>query len=79
MFDLLVLAVTVFVIAGWGLIYADIRGQHVPLAGWVNTLRPRLYMWLWNRLYLDELYARVADTVVRVGRRVNMSMPEWLP
>ncbi len=79
LFDLFVAAVTLLIIGGWVVIYTNIKGQHRFMPSWVAAMMPRFYVWFWNRLFIDALYAKAAQAVNRLAFRVNARFPEWLP
>src|SRR3989449_11322909 len=69
LFDLFVVTVTVLIIGGWAVVYTNARGEHVLIPRWTLGLMPRLYMWFWNRLYVDTVYARLGQALSRLARR----------
>jgi NADH-quinone oxidoreductase subunit L len=79
LFDVFVAGVTLLVIGGWAVVYTDVRGEHTFIPRWTLGLMPRLYMWFWNRLYVDAAYARLGQPLSRLARRVDATLPEWLP
>ncbi|MGH7168489.1 MAG: NADH-quinone oxidoreductase subunit 5 family protein [Nitrospiraceae bacterium] len=79
LFDLFVVTVTVLIIGGWAVVYTNARGEHVLIPRWTLALMSRLYVWVWNRLYVDTVYARLGQALARLARRVDAALPEWLP
>ena len=79
LFDLFVVTVTVLIIGGWAVVYTNVRGEHILIPRWGLKLMPRLYMWFWNRLYVDTVYMRLGQALSRLARRVDAALPEWLP
>ncbi|ALA59412.1 NADH-quinone oxidoreductase subunit L [Nitrospira moscoviensis] len=79
LFDLFVMTVTLFVVMGWVVVYTNIKGQRSFMPGWIAGLMPRLYVWFWNRLFIDALYERIVQAMARWAFRVNAKLPEWLP
>ena len=79
LFDLFVMTVTLFVVLGWVVVYTNIKGQRSLMPKWVGGLMPRLYVWFWNRLFIDALYERIVQAMSRLAFRVNAKLPEWLP
>jgi NADH-quinone oxidoreductase subunit L len=79
LFDLFVMTVTLFVVTGWVVVYTNIKGQRRLMPHWVGVLMPRLYVWFWNRLFIDAFYERTARSMYCVVSRVNAKLPEWLP
>jgi NADH-quinone oxidoreductase subunit L len=70
LFDLLVGATALLIVAGWGLIYAYAHGQRLWRPSWLPLLEARLYVLFLNRLYLDAWYRRVGKGVTRFLQRV---------
>jgi len=60
-------------------VYTNVRGEHILIPRWGLGLMPRLYMWFWNRLYIDTVYMRLGQALSRLARRVDAALPEWLP
>ncbi len=79
LFDWSVVTVTLLIIGGWAVVYTNARGEHILIPRWAQGLMPRLYLWVWNRLYLDAVYARVGQGLGRLAQRVDAVLPEWLP
>lgn len=79
LFNLFVVTVALLVIAGWAVSYTNMRGRHALMPDWVMAMAPRLYVWFWNRLYIDALYARTGRSISRLARRLDARLPEWLP
>ena len=79
LFDVFVVGVSFLVIGGWAVVYTNVRGEHTFIPRWSLGVMPRLYMWFWNRLYIDTVYARLGQALSRLARRVDATLPEWLP
>jgi NADH-quinone oxidoreductase subunit L len=79
LFDAFVAIVTVLIIGGWAVVYTNARGEHILIPRWGHALMPRLYLLVWNRLYVDAVYARLGQGLGRLARRVDAVLPEWLP
>ncbi len=79
LFDSFVVTVTVLIIGGWAVVYTNVRGEHILIPRWGLGLMPPLYMWFWNRLYVDTVYMRLGQALSRLARRVDAALPEWLP
>ena len=79
LFDLFVILVTLLIGGGWAVAYTNIRGQRILMSAWVSASAPRLYLFIWNRLYIDALYARFGQAIIRLARRMDARLPEWLP
>ncbi len=70
-FDGLVVGATLVIILGWCYLYAQAHGQTMWMPAWVQTLRVRLYVLFINRLYVDEIYHKLGQIVMRVAGRVD--------
>ncbi|MGH2360738.1 MAG: NADH-quinone oxidoreductase subunit L, partial [bacterium] len=79
LFDFMVVLVTGLIVAGWIILYRNIPAQSHLTSAWANVVHPRVYVWFWNRLYVDKFYVKAGDAIVRLARRVDASLPEWLP
>jgi len=79
LFDLFVAVVTLLVIGGWAVVYTKARGEHTLIPRWAHEIVPRLYIWFWNRLYVDAVYAGLGRALSRLVRRVDATLPEWIP
>ena len=79
LFDFLVVATTLFIILGWFLIYARAHVQTIRIPGWVEALRARLYVLFINRLYVDMVYLKLGQGLMRVAHRLDKRDVGWLP
>lgn len=71
LFDGLVGGTLVVTILGWIYLYARTQGRTMPLPAWVEELRNRIYVLLLNRVYLDALYGRLGEGVMRLAEAVD--------
>ena len=69
-FDLLILLATVFIIFGWVVIYTNSKGQTIFMTDWIVSFRNQLYILLINRFYLDRVYVRCGDNLLRLAQKV---------
>jgi NADH-quinone oxidoreductase subunit L len=67
LFEGLVAGATLLTILGWFVIYANAHGRTMRMPAWVRMLRVRLYVLFMNQLYVDVLYARLGQWVMRVA------------
>jgi NADH-quinone oxidoreductase subunit L len=67
LFEGLVAGATLLTILGWFVIYANAHGRTMRMPAWVRMLRVRLYVLFINQLYVDVLYARLGQWVMRVA------------
>lgn len=68
-FDMLILLATLMVIFGWVVVYVNSQGQAIFVKSWLLSIRNQLYIVLINRLYLDWLYVRCGDNLLRWARK----------
>ena len=77
LFDFMIVATSLFVIAGWILIYARSHGRSIRAPGrvakWIGVLQIQLYLFFMNRLYIDAAWLRAGQAVMRVARRLDRS------
>jgi NADH-quinone oxidoreductase subunit L len=78
-FDLLVGVILLLLLSGWYLSYSDRRRKPALIPRWLFSFIPSFYMWFWNRLYLDRLYAVLGLQISRAARRLDATLPDWLP
>jgi NADH-quinone oxidoreductase subunit L len=71
LFDGLVVAATWLVVLGWVVVYASAHGHALPIPGWIDRLRIRLYVVLMNRLYLDALYFRLGQAIRHLAQGLD--------
>ncbi len=74
-FDFLVAAMTLFVVLGWILYYAEGHGKTIRMPKWINVLEDRMYLLLVNRLYLDILSHRLYRRFTRVAHLFDKGKP----
>jgi len=71
LFDVVVVLVTLLILAFWILLYTNARGQHLLMPDWVTALQTRLYVVLMNRLWIDALYLKFSQGIIRVAQRLD--------
>ena len=71
LFDGLVVMTTLLIILGWVYLYARTRGETMRIPPWVKSTHARLYLLFMNRLYLDEVYAKLGRAVMRLVSRLD--------
>ncbi len=71
LFDGLVAMTTLLIVLGWFFLYARTRGQPVRVPAWAEWGHSHLYVLFMNRLYLDELYAKLGLAVTRGADRLD--------
>jgi len=71
LFDGLVAMTTLLIILGWFYLYARARGHRMSMPPWLERLHGDLYVLFMNRLYLDAVYAKLGQVVMRVATRLD--------
>ncbi|MCF8719875.1 NADH-quinone oxidoreductase subunit 5 family protein [Nitrospina gracilis] len=69
-FDMLVLMATVLIFLGWVVTYTNSRGQAIFVKSWLLSIRNHLYILLINRFYLDRVYVRCGNNLLRLAQKV---------
>jgi NADH-quinone oxidoreductase subunit L len=77
LFDVLVLVIAAMIVAGWAHLYTNVRGRRSLLPAWATALRPQVYVLFMNRLYVDQLYRRTAQGIIRLAQRLDHSFGGW--
>ena len=52
-------AATLMTVIGWVYVYIRAHGRTLPVPGWIDAIRIRLYVLFLNRLYVDEVLHRL--------------------
>jgi NADH-quinone oxidoreductase subunit L len=65
LFDALVATTTLLIVLGWVYLYARSHGRTVRVPAWAERGQAHLYVLFLNRLYLDEIYAKLGLAVAR--------------
>lgn len=71
LFDGLVAMTTLLIILGWFYLYAGVRGQRMRMPPRFERLHAGLYVVFMNRLYLDAIYGRLGQALMRVATRLD--------
>ena len=77
LFDLIILTATLMTILSWSYLYLRAHGRTVWMPAWIDGLRIRLYVLFMNRLYADELYQLLGQTVMRLVHRFDKLERGW--
>ena len=64
-------------ILGWIYLYMRAHGQTMWTPAWIDGVRIRLYVLFMNRLYADELYQLLEQTVMRLIHRLDKREQGW--
>jgi len=54
-FDSVIIAIVLFIVMGWVVIYAKTHGRTISIPKWINGIQVRLYLFFMNRFYIDAL------------------------
>jgi NADH-quinone oxidoreductase subunit L len=71
LFDMMIGAATLMTVIGWFYVYVRAHGRSLPMPAWIDSLRIRLYVLFFNRLYVDEWLQRASQAHVTAIRRFD--------
>lgn len=71
LFDMMIGAATLMTMIGWVYVYVRAQGRSLPMPGWVDAIRIRLYVLFLNRLYVDEWLHRLRQAHLATIRRFD--------
>jgi len=77
LFDLIILAATILMVASWSYLYLTAHGRTLRMPAWIDALRIRLYLPFMNRLYGDELHQLLGDTIMRWVHQFDKRERGW--
>jgi NADH-quinone oxidoreductase subunit L len=77
LFDLIIVTATLMTIVSWSYLYLRAHGRTVWTPAWIEGVRVRLYVLFMNRLYADEFYQLLGQTVMRVIHRFDKRERGW--
>ena len=77
LFDLIIVTATILTVASWAYLYMSAHGMTLRMPPWVENVRVRLYLPFMNRLYADESYALVGQTIMRLVHQVDKRERGW--
>ena len=69
-FDLIIIIATVFILFGWFVVYTNAKGQKIFISNWLVSVRKQLYILLINRFYVDLLYVRWSNSILRLAQKI---------
>jgi len=69
-FDILILLSTILILTSWISVYSNAKGQKIFITNWVNSFRKQLYILLINRFYVDLVYVRWSNNLLRLAQKV---------
>jgi NADH-quinone oxidoreductase subunit L len=76
-FDLVILTATILTVASWSFLYMTAHGRTVRMPAWLDGLRIRVYLPFMNRLYADELYQLLGNTIMRLVHQLDKRERGW--
>ncbi|HSB45373.1 MAG TPA: NADH-quinone oxidoreductase subunit L, partial [Nitrospira sp.] len=76
-FDLILITATALTIASWSYLYMTAHGRSVRMPAWIERLRIRLYVPFMNRLYADELYQWLGNSIMRLVHQLDKLERGW--
>ena len=71
LFDLIIILSTVLVIGVWIQLYKNVHGMHSFVTPWIVRRQRRIYVLLVNGLYLDLVYQKLGNGILRMAARLN--------
>ena len=71
LFDMMIGAATLMTVIGWVYVYIRAHGRTLPVPGWIDAIRIRLYVLFLNRLYVDEVLHRLGRVQLAAIRRFD--------
>lgn len=74
LFDGLVVITTLLIFLGWFYLSAQTRGHSLRMPSWLERLHITLYVFFMNRLYLDAVYAKAWQAVMRMASRLDKGL-----
>jgi NADH-quinone oxidoreductase subunit L len=69
-FDMIILIATALILFGWFVVYTNAKGQKIFILDWLISVRKQMYILLINRFYVDQVYVRWSDSILRLARKV---------
>jgi NADH-quinone oxidoreductase subunit L len=77
LFDLMILVATILTVFSWSYLYLRTHGRTMWTPAWIEDLRIRLYVLFMNRLYADELYQLLGQTMLRLINHLDKRERGW--
>ncbi len=69
-FDMLILLSTILILISWVSVYSNAKGKEIFITSLVNSFRKQLYILLINRFYVDFIYVRWSNNMLRLAKKV---------
>ncbi|MDE3218475.1 MAG: NADH-quinone oxidoreductase subunit L, partial [Nitrospirota bacterium] len=77
LFDFMIIMATVLTVASWSYLYMRAHGRMMWTPRWIEGLRVQLYVLFMNRLYADEHYQLLGQTILRLVHRFDKREQGW--
>jgi NADH-quinone oxidoreductase subunit L len=77
LFDFIILAATILMIASWSYLYMTAHGRTVRIPGGIDSMRIRLYLPFMTRLYTDDLHQLLGDSLMRLVHQFDKRERGW--
>ena len=71
-FDLIIILSTALILFGWFVLYTNAKGKKLFISDWIISLRKIAYILLINRLYVDQVYVRCSNGILRLAQKVAL-------
>jgi NADH-quinone oxidoreductase subunit L len=69
-FDLLILLSTILILISWISVYTNIKGGKTSITQLLDSSKQKLYILLISRFYIDLLYVRWSNKLLRLAQKV---------
>jgi NADH-quinone oxidoreductase subunit L len=69
-FDMLILLSTILILTSWVGVYTHAKGQKLFITQWLDSLEKQLYILLISRFYIDLVYVRWSNKILRLAQKV---------
>lgn len=79
LFDSFIGVILLLLLCGWSVNYTNRRGEHTLSPHWLRSLTPGSYVCFWNRFHLDRLYLMLGQNIVDSAKRLDATLPDWIP
>jgi len=77
LFELIVLLTTLLTGLVWSYLYLRAHGRIMRMPSWIDGLQIRLYMLFMHRLYTDEFYRKLGQSMMHTVHRVDKRTLGW--
>ena len=77
LFDVIIVIATLQTMFGWSYLYMRAHDRTMWVPVWIEGMRLHLYVLLMNRLYVDEVYQLLDQTIMRLIHRFDKRKQGW--